>query len=72
MKKKENKMKNKRWIAKIVYQVDDTVTKIVYHYVDELEELQDLVEKGPDFGAIKSFEISYTGLKTTIEESRGT
>lgn len=65
-------MKIKRWIAKIVYHVDATVLKTVYHSVDELEELQDLVEKGPDFGAIKSFEIIYTGLKTTIEESQGT
>ena len=71
MKKKENKMEFKRWLAKIVYRVDATVLKTVYHYVDELEELQDLVEKGPDFGAIKSFEISYNGMKTTIEESQG-
>ena len=64
-------MEYKRWIAKIVYHVDATALKTVYHYVDELEELQDLVEKGPDFGAIKRFEISYTGMKTTIEESQG-
>ena len=65
-------MEFKRWTAKIAYQVDATATEIVYHHMDELEELQDLVEKGPDFGAIKSFEISYTGLKTTIEESQRT
>ena len=44
-------------------------TRTVIHHVDELEELQELIETGPTFFAIKSFNIEYYGPKETLKES---
>lgn len=61
--------KNTRWTATVVYRVTKTETRTVIHHVMELEELQDLIENGPTFCAIKSFKIDYCGPKKTIEEA---
>ena len=62
--------KNTRWCATVDYRVTETETRTVIHHVMELEELQDLIESGPTFCAIKNFSIEYCGPKETIQESR--
>lgn len=47
----------KRWLAKISYRTE-IGTKLVNHEFEELYELHDLVEKGPDWDAIASIEVS--------------
>ena len=61
--------KDRRWKATVVYNVTKTETRKVIHHVMELYELQELIENGPTFCAIKSFKIEYCGPKETIEES---
>lgn len=49
-------MTQKRWLAKVYY-IDGRSTDAFE--IDELEELQDIVEGGPDFGLIQKIEIFY-------------
>ena len=58
-----------RWRATITYQVTEEETRSVVHDVMELYELQDLVEQGPTFCAIRDFRVEYCGPKQTIKES---
>lgn len=62
--------KETRWKATIVYRVTEKEDRTVVHHVWELSDLQELVESGPTFCAIKSFTVEYCGDKETIEESR--
>lgn len=64
--------KDCRWRATITYQVTGEETRSVVHDVMELEDLQEIIEGGPTFCAIREFKIEYCGPKETIEESRKT
>lgn len=58
-----------RWRATITYQVTDTETRKVVHDVAEIEDLHELIERGPTFCSIVDFRIEYCGPKETIKES---
>ncbi len=60
---------DKRWKVTVIYRVTSKETRTVIHHIDELEELQELIENGPTFCAIKSLNIEYCGPKETIKES---
>lgn len=60
---------HKRWKATVIYQVTETETRTKIAHVEELEELQEIIESGPTFCSIKSFDIEYCGHKETVEES---
>lgn len=60
---------DKRWKATVIYQVTKRETREVIHHVNELEEFQDLIERGPTFCSIQDFRIEYRGPKETIKES---
>lgn len=47
-----------RWKAVILYNLGNAVVA-KQHYFDELEELQDIVEGGPDFTTIDEIKITY-------------
>lgn len=47
-----------RWSASIRYEVDGNTFDHVYHF-DNLGELSNLIEEGPDFSKITSFRIEY-------------
>ena len=47
-----------RWQAVIQYRTENGPVDVP-HELHELEELQQLVEAGPDFGAIANIEIKY-------------
>jgi hypothetical protein len=54
----------KRWRAKVHYRKSAQSLvggKTDVYEVDELEELHNLVERGPDFNAIKKIVIRYQG-----------
>lgn len=61
--------KDCRWRATISYQVTETEFRSVVHDVMEIEDLHDLVERGPTFCAIRDFKIEYIGPKETIKEA---
>lgn len=66
-------MSNPRWAATVYYRSDDLGLVDVEHDLVEIEELQDLVEHGPDWNTIEKIEIvlarkSYDGL--TLEKAR--
>lgn len=50
----------KRWKARVKY-VDGTFDTF---FIDELEELQDLIEGGPDFRLINKIIITYIAMKS--------
>jgi hypothetical protein len=59
-----------RWVAKITYRRDTgNETRIVSF--EELYELHDIIERGPDFYAIEGIEvrIGARALATTIEQA---
>ena len=45
-----------RWLAKVTYLTDSGPSE-VEHHVEELEELHELVERGPDWNCIAGIEI---------------
>lgn len=61
--------KDCRWRATVTYKVTETENRSVVHDIEELEELQSLIERGPTFCAIVDFKIEYLGPKETIKES---
>lgn len=46
----------KRWLATITYRTDDGPVG-VDHAIEEIEDLHDIVERGPNFYAIEKIEI---------------
>ena len=61
--------KDCRWRATVTYEVDNGEMRSVVHDVMEIEDLQDLIESGPTFCAIRDFKIEYWGPRETIKES---
>lgn len=55
--KKTDELPNKRWSVVIKYHTSNE--RIDYFQIEELEELQDIVEAGPDFSYIKEIKIKY-------------
>lgn len=49
-------MDHARWIATVTYRTDNGPSD-VDHHIEELEELHDLIERGPDWNAILKIEI---------------
>lgn len=45
-----------RWQATVTYRTDDGPLTVI-HDIEELEELQNLIELGPDWNAIIGFDI---------------
>lgn len=47
----------KRWLAEIDYRAQGDVVTVQYD-IDELEELQDLVERGPDWNSLIQIRVT--------------
>jgi hypothetical protein len=63
-----------RWHAAVHYRADAGMVD-VHHDLIELEELHDLIERGPHWATIARIEVTYVGLgpdapETTIETAR--
>lgn len=62
----------KRWIADIVYNTENGPL-VVTHDVDEIDELQNVVERGPSFETIEHVIVRYARNierdKLTVEEA---
>lgn len=61
-----------RWIARVIYRTESGLVD-VQHDMEELEELQDHVERGPHWDAIEKIEIRRaipSGELITVEEAR--
>ena len=57
-----------RWRAVAYYRTDAGIID-VEHEIKELEELQEIIERGPSFGAIDKIEVTYNwGDGKTIEQ----
>ena len=66
-------MSNKaRWEVTAHYRTDGNLVGLRFS-VEELGEVHDIIEQGPDWQALDSIVIRYVGLpnKLTIEETRG-
>jgi hypothetical protein len=62
-----------RWKAIIYYRSENGLID-VEHGVEEIEDLQDIVERGPDWNAIERIEITLDRValaNLTIEEAAG-
>jgi hypothetical protein len=53
-----------RWHAVVGYKTDSGVVE-VHHDIDELEEIQMLVERGPDWNTITEITITWRSGRTT-------
>lgn len=65
-------MNSLRWIATITYSGDNGLQFVKAHF-EELEDLHDIVEKGPDWNAIERIEIVLNSIRrypVTVEEAR--
>ena len=49
-----------RWHAEVVY-ITSTGPLMLEHDFEEMEELHDLIEAGPSFGAIDTITVRYVG-----------
>lgn len=49
----------KRWQARAEYRADNGKVATFVHNFDELEELQELIERGPPFDALIRIEVTY-------------
>jgi len=62
-----------RWHATIYYRTEVGIPLNVEHDIEELEELQDIVERGPDWNTIIKIEVWLT-IKThpdmTLEKAQ--
>ena len=52
----------KRWKVEIHFK-----SKIAHYGIEELEQLQDIVENGPDFTTIEKIIITYQRLEKRVE-----
>ena len=63
-----------RWIAVVTYRSQELGDIEVQHHFEELEELHDIVERGPDWNAIRDIKVTLNPRMncgyTTIEEAR--
>lgn len=63
---------NKRWQVEIIYNSEHG-DRPIHHAIEELEELHDIVERGPNFYAIKQIRIEidarHLGGIQTLEQS---
>lgn len=58
-----------RWHAVAYYRSDQGLIDVEYDF-DEIEDLHDLVERGPDWNALEKIEVTYAlSAKLTIEEA---
>ena len=62
-----------RWAVKATYRID-AGEQALYFMIDELHELDEIIESGPDFGTIIDIRIRYTlgggdDAHLTFEES---
>ena len=60
---------DKRWKAVVTYRLAGNAVRPVILYFDELEELHDLIERGPTFEAIEKIVITYQLERTTLMEA---
>lgn len=65
-----------RWTATVYYRHDAGLVDVV-HYIEELEDLHDLVGAGPNFYAIEHIHITLTDQNfpqpgLTVEQSENT
>lgn len=63
--------KHTRWAVTAWYRTEAAGLVDVHHDIEELEELQALIERGPSWLALDRIEIVYRGVphKLTIEEA---
>lgn len=65
----------KRWQVEITYR-SESGDQPIHHAIEELDELHDIVERGPNFYAIKQITIevdaSRVGGHQTIEQAAAT
>ena len=61
----------KRWTATVTYSTDAGPVNVI-HEIEELDELQDLIERGPDWNASVDIRIvlARRGYYVTVEEAR--
>lgn len=59
-----------RWLAEITY-MTDAGQNVVQHDVEELEDLHDIVERGPDWNAIDEIKVTLQrrSYSKTVEET---
>ena len=59
-----------RWKATVFYRTENGIIDIE-HDLEEIEDLQQIVERGPSFQAIEKIEMVYRGTpeKLTVEEA---
>ena len=67
-----SKAKMKRWAAVVSYHTEAGPVDVA-HEIEELEEIQDLVERGPDWATIIDIRITLArnayGRRITVEEA---
>lgn len=64
--------KHRRWLATVTFAADGGPLEVEHHF-EELAELHDIVENGPDWNAIESIVVRLNPLRrqpVTIEEAR--
>lgn len=66
-----SKHTDQRWRAVIVYRLDASEKVDVEHFFEEISDLEEIVERGPDWNAIESISINLnrTASYSTIEEA---
>lgn len=59
-----------RWKATVYYLTEGGELDVV-HYIEEIEDLHDVIERGPSWDTIKNIDIrlNNTSRQTTIEQS---
>lgn len=65
------KYTDRRWKARFVYRMTETEKVDVEHFIEEIDDLGDLVERGPDWNAIESITITLNrrAAYSTMEEA---
>lgn len=59
----------KRWTATVVYKVEVGLMSAEY-YIEELDELKEIIENGPSFETIEKIEIVYNCVYSkTVEQT---
>ncbi|NHK29177.1 hypothetical protein FF098_014750 [Parvularcula flava] len=60
-----------RWQAEITYRSDNGPINGVIHHLEELEDLQDIIERGPHWDALIDIRITRIGAdeKMTVESA---
>lgn len=60
-----------RWRAVVTYRSSEAGPVDVEHFIEEIDDLADIVERGPDWNAIERIEITLNRTSTyfTLEEA---